>query len=378
MNIAYIANMRFPSERAHATQIVHMSNAFASLGHNVTLFVTTRKTAITESPEEYYGVHFNFKVSRISIPDIVALLHLFPTFLHPYLFTLERMLFAFGFARKARRAKYDLVYCRDEWVLWFVALLAPHTKTVWESLEAKNNYPARKLIARGRTVVISEGIRDRYVELGHTVDNFVIAHDAVDDTFFAPQATKEEVRKRLGIVSEKPVVMYIGGFDAWKGVETLFVASESLTDTSVIVIGGKPDEILLLKEKYPKVQFLGPRPYKELPTHQQAADVLVIPNTAKNAQSASYTSPLKLFAHMTSKVPIVLSDIPSLRTVLGDDSAFFFTPDNPQELTKIISVVLKDVAAAKEKARRAYERSHEYTWKHRASSILDFIGGQQA
>jgi len=373
MKIAYIANMRFPSERAHATQIVHMANAFSALGHVVTLFVTTRQTAIAEEPETYYGVRFAFSLARIRIPDIVASLHRFPKVLHPYLFTFERMLFAFGFARVLRRESFDIVYCRDEWVLWFVTLFAPRAKVVWESLEAKHNLPARSLIARGRTVVISDGIRDRYVALGHRTENFVIAHDAVDDTFFAPQVSKAEARQRLGIVSDKPVVMYIGGFDAWKGVGTLFEASEMLPEAQVFVIGGKSDELPVLEKQYAKVRFLGPRPYKELPMHQQAADVLVVPNTAKNAQSASYTSPLKLFAHMTSKVPMVLSNIPSLSSVVGTDAAFFFTPDDAEDLSKVIVAVLKDGDVAKAKALRAYEQSSAYTWLHRASTILDFV-----
>lgn len=369
MRIAYIANIRFPSERAHATQIVHMANAFSSCGHEVTLFVSNRKTHITESPEDYYGVRFSFALKRIHILDIVGAIHSFPKFLHAYLYMLERLLFAIRFVFSARHESYDIFYCRDEWVLWCVSLLYRNQKVVWESHEGKYNFPARRLIARGQVVVISEGIRDYYARLGHDAKQFLVAHDAVDDTFFELQASREEARERLGLVSKKPVVMYIGGFDRWKGVETLFQVSKVLDEARVVVIGGTEKEIETAKGKYPQVLFLGFRPYKELFINQRAADILVIPNTATNALSASFTSPLKLFAHMTSHVPIVLSDIPSLRSVLDNDSAFFFAPDDVHALAEAIHEVLSHPESAHEKAQQAFETSRRYTWKNRAEHI---------
>lgn len=371
MKIAYVTNMRFPSERAHATQVVHMANAFASLGHDVTLFTTTRKTHITESPETYYGVRFSFAQKRIRILDIVGHIHSFPKFLHTYLYLLERLLFAISFVFSTRGETYDVLYCRDEWVLWFVSLFRQKQKVVWESHEAKYNHAARKLIAHGNIVVISEGIRNRYVALGHSTDQFIVAHDAVDDTFFTPQVSKEDARQRLDLTSEKPVVMYIGGFDTWKGVATLFEVSLILDEVKLVVIGGTLKEVEAAREKYSRIQFLGSRPYKELPVYQRAADILVIPNTAKNELSANYTSPLKLFAHMTSNVPIVLSDIPSLRAVLDDGSAFFFIPDDVTSLRRVILDAISDPIEGVKKATSAYEKSLQYTWKQRAASILE-------
>ena len=43
MKILYLANIRFPSDRAHATQIFNMCNGFASNGADTTLVVADRK-----------------------------------------------------------------------------------------------------------------------------------------------------------------------------------------------------------------------------------------------------------------------------------------------------------------------------------------------
>jgi glycosyltransferase involved in cell wall biosynthesis len=370
MRIAYVAHIRFPSERAHAIQIVHMANAFAAEGHKVELFVSTRATAIKETPEEYYGVRFLFTLTRVPIIDIIARIHSFPKFVHALLYNLERLLFVASFAWHHRAQNYDLLYCRDEFVLGCLSFLYPRARIVWESHEGKENFFARRLLRRAHTVVISEGIKARYHSSGFDGTRIVVAHDAIDDSFFEAPIEQAEARRRLGLEEGKPIVMYIGGFDRWKGVHTLFEAAALMPDARVVAIGGTPEMVEALRPKYPRVRFLGSRPYRELSQNQQGADILVIPNTAKNALSAEFTSPLKLFSHMASRVPIVLSDIQSLRAVLGDDAGYFFTPDDPQALAYAVTEVLQDKTRAKQKADAAYEKSKQYTWRKRAAAII--------
>lgn len=369
MRIAYIANIRFPSERAHAIQIVHMCNALRNAGNTVDLFVTTRKTDITLDAEEYYGTRFQFRVKPLKVPDIIGALRYIPSFLHPYAYMLQR----FFFTREAARAVkgYDLIYGRDEWLVFGVSLFLPHQRIAWESHEAKHNLPARELLHRKLlTIVISEGIKDAYVKLGYPSWQFLVAHDGIDQSFFEPTETKREARERLGLPLDRKIALYIGGLDEWKGM-TFLEASVYDSDILFAVIGGDAATIKRLKARYSNVLFLGSRPYRELKDNQQAADVLVIPNTAENLLSFSYTSPLKLFAHMTSGVPIVASDIPSIRAILGDQEATFFQPDRPIACASAIRNVLRDVPT--EKAVRAREKSKQYTWDRRADAITRFL-----
>ena len=55
MKIAYLANIRFPSERAHAVQIAHMCQAFAQLGNEVDLYVNRRKTEGSQNIHDHFG-----------------------------------------------------------------------------------------------------------------------------------------------------------------------------------------------------------------------------------------------------------------------------------------------------------------------------------
>ena len=372
MHLIYLANLRMPSERAHAAQIVNMCNAFASVADIVTLFVPYRTTVISESLEEYYGQKIQFNVIRIKTLEILrygALAYFFST-----------SYFALLFLLRHRLSTQDVVFSRDEMILWVVSFFIKPDLLVWESHEAKYNFAAKRLLKKGVPIVaISEGIRDFYLQKGVDAKQLLVAHDAVDDSFFGEVESREVSRKRLGLEAiQEPIVMYIGGLDAWKGIETFLEASVLCTKVVFVVIGGKKEEVDMYKKKNPKVLFLGARPYKELKDNQQAADILVIPNTATSDLSAKYTSPLKLFAHMTSKIPIVASRVPSITSVLNDDEAFFFEPDNSKSLSDTIVKVRDNYADAIRSALVTYNKSKQYTWNERSNRIVKLIrtGGQ--
>lgn len=372
MNICYVANSRFPSERAHMTQIVQMCNAFALNGHSVTLLVTDRKTDIREEAESFFGTKFLFEVVRIPVPDIAGFSPKIPKIFRPSTFLIQRFLFAYRSSRYINTHNFDLVYGRDEWILWFLMYLTS-IPAIWESHEAKFSYIARSLIRRlKRIIVISEGIQNFYISHGVFKNQIHVAHDAVDARFFEQHVSQNKSREILGISTKKPVVMYIGGLDVWKGVTTLFDAARNQESFDVYVVGGKDNELSEFRNKYPHIYFLGPRPYKELPICQQSADILVIPNTAKNSLSSEYTSPLKLFAHMTSKKPIIASRIPSITNILFEQEAFFFTADDSRSLYDTVIATLREPDVSVKKAQAAYQKSFQYTWNARAAGIIEF------
>ncbi len=373
MKILYVANSRFPSERAHMVQIVHMCNALVSTDNEVILLVTNRQTHIDEDPVNFYGQSIKFKIERVSIPDIVGHIKLVPKPLRPIAFMLQRILFALKVKIFLQSHAFDYLYGRDEWVLWLLSKIQK-TPVIWESHEAKFSFPVRKLFNNDtKVVVISEGIRDFYRQQGIAGDKMLVAHDGIDETFFATPIDKNAAREKLNLSLENKIAMYIGGFEAWKGIDTFCQAAKLTREIDFVVIGGKPEEVERYKQKYPKVNFLGPKPYKDLRDNQQAADVLVIPNSSKSSLGAKYTSPLKLFAHMTANRPIVASKVPSIENVLNDNECAFFTPDSPESLASTVSNILNNPDEATKIAQAALAKSTSYTWKNRAENICEFI-----
>ncbi|MCB9814267.1 glycosyltransferase family 4 protein [Candidatus Nomurabacteria bacterium] len=366
MKIAYLANVRFPSERAHAAQIGHMCQAFSNNQVEVDLVVGKRVVATKEDMDKQLGFNSKFNVIRMQSC-------FFSTKIKS-VFYLSEFIFAVNFYFRLSKNKYEIVYSRSEWILFFLSYLLPSEKLIWESHEAKLSLPARRLLSLGiKTVVISDGIFETYAKFGVPEAQLKVGYDGIDESFFDKVDTKFEARERLSIDQSKKVVMYIGGLDEWKGIRTFCEASEIGEGKTFVVIGGSDEQISGLLDEYPKVTFLGQLPYPDLRNNQQAADVLVVPNTAKNDLSSKYTSPLKLFAHMASGVPLVASDIPSITTVTGSNLVTLFVPDNATSLSECISLVLTNNKESIEKSEKLKEISKKYTWTKRAESIISFV-----
>lgn len=357
MKIVYVANIRMPSEKAHGAQIMKTCEAFAELGHDVELIVPDRTSTIEEDPFEYYGLVTRFPVRRLPVRDTVGKYGKIG-------FYIESVSFAYAVRRYLGTTSCGLLYGRDEHILAF--LRGPY---VWESHTGAWNAAARSVVRRARRVVtISQGLKDFYVVKGIAAEKIVVAHDGVDLKQFAHPVPKDGSRIRLGLPGGAKVAMYIGRLDGWKGVETLLEASKLLDDEVVVaIVGGEPTQIEQLSLAYPGVRFLGARPYRELADSMAAADVLVLPNTGKDEISVKFTSPLKLFAYMASGVPIVASDLPSIREVLDEEAAVFFRSDDAEDLAQSIRQALR---SDRPRAERALALVDSYTWKRRAEHIL--------
>lgn len=364
MKIAYVANVRMPTEKAHGVQILKTCEALVRAGATLELIVPTRLNPIQESAFAYYDMPETFPITYLKVPDTVGW--------GRFGFILQTMRFAHA-AKKYVRAHADaetIVYGRDERALvHFLDLKLP---IIWETHTGAWNGAARRVAARAKRIIaISNGLKDEYVSKGVPAAKIIVAHDAIDLQAFASVPSKQEARAALGLPQDAIIAMYIGKLTAEKGAPVFFEAAAQLKGAvGAAVIGGTEIEIAALRAAYPAVRFLGSRPYRELAAHQAAADILVLPNSGRTDVSARYTSPLKLFAAIASGVPIVATDVPSLREVLDDTMATFVPPDDASALARAIQDTAANPAAAKERAAHALAAASGYTWDIRARAIL--------
>ena len=211
----------------------------------------------------------------------------------------------------------------------------------------RRRWAAEALAAGVRPIAISSGVAEdlAHPELG--ARDVPVEHDAVDEHLAAALPDRSAARQRLGLDSEQPIALYAGGLLRWKGVDVLVDAARDprLAGALVLVVGGMDRDVAALRARAAgasNVRVDGFRPAGDIPLYLAAADVGVVPNRATPRISSHYTSPLKVFEALACGLPLVVSDLPSLRDVLDDGTATFVEAEDAGALAGGIATLLDD------------------------------------
>ncbi len=367
MNIAYVANIRIPTEKAHGYQIMRVCSELARQGHQVSLYVPTRTNAIPEDPFAFYGVEKNFSLILVPCFDWIRFVKVFG----PLAFRLQMISFVRAL-RAMRIAKDTLVYTRDAEVVW--ALGEAGYSCVYNAHNWSTGGRAQRLLARVKGVVCNSAGTEEAVRADMSVPT-VVASNASDSNPYLGY-DKTILRKELGLPQDSFLVMYAGHLYGWKGAHVLLEAAKVTSDMMFVFVGGTIEDVAWARKEYENVSnilILGHRPKTEVPKYLAAADALVLPNVGSTEESIKFTSPLKLFEYIASGVPVVASDLPSVRSVIGENEVFFFPPGNVEALANVLGYIQTHSVEAQSVATRALEVSGRYTWDAHVRNLITFF-----
>jgi len=396
VRILYLAEIRFPLERANGIQSMETCHAVARRGHEVTLLVRPDTHEPPRDPYSFYGLP---RIDTLTIERAPA---------GGSAAARRAAYLTYAVGRALGHARHDLVFTRD---LGVAALLARLPRSLRPPLiyEAHGiasdvaaalptlltNAPAAsasKLRRLGRRearvwdaadgyVTITAGLATELTQrLGArphvaVVPDGVRASAAPNDAAGAASVAEAHTGDRLYTIG------YAGHLYPWKGVELIIEVVTALQDTCALIIGGheqEPDldrlrEFARSIDCASRVMFTGQIPPADVAARLRGADVLVLPNPA-SAISTRFTSPLKLFEYMAAGRPIVASDLPSIREVLRDgENALLVPAGNPPALTAAIRRLQNDPALGARLAARAGADVLDYTWDRRAERLGDLF-----
>jgi glycosyltransferase involved in cell wall biosynthesis len=368
MKILFVASSRIPTERAMGVAIMKQCEGFARAGHEVTLVVPRRSGTTSDDPFTYHGVKELFAVHFVWCLEL-RYKSRFSYYLRQFTFILSLMLFI------ASQSKDAILYSREPGLLAFL----PTTKKKFVELHHLFGIGpfGRSILSRFHGIItithaLKEDVSSRF---GYPKDHLHVAPSGVSLEEFKDVESRQTARLRLGISHDKIIALYIGEFDAWKGVETFIDAGPFLIQHNIlpVVIGGSLSHIERFKRSHLDTFFLGRRPQSELQHNQQIADVLVIPNSAQYEISARHTSPLKVFSCMASRIPIVASKTTAIMEILNDGNATLVPSDDPKLLGEEIVRMVRERKSSYIKAQHAFIDVAQYDWKLRTTGILTFI-----
>ncbi len=357
---------------------------FSRQGVRVELWTPRRRNSNFRDadPFVYHGVEKNFLMRRLFAVDLtelplgdVGLYVLLLTFNVSVWFRALRL----GQWRQAVFFAHDL---RD--VVLLSLLSSKLILEIHDFYKTSISWFNRLVFRRVAGFVVTNSVKASVLMRDYAVpaERIIREPNAVSIEQFSITETKPEVRRRLGLPEDpnRTIAVYTGHLFSWKGVDTLLTACKLLdSDTVVYFVGGTDEDLARFRALHQslgigeRAVIVGRRPHAEIPLWLRAADVAVLPNTAREEASKYETSPVKLFEYLAAGVPIVASDLPSIRDVITNDHTHFFASDDPQALAEAIKEVLKNPAAALERSKRGRDLVSHYSWQQRVSRILAFI-----
>jgi glycosyltransferase involved in cell wall biosynthesis len=173
--------------------------------------------------------------------------------------------------------------------------------------------------------------------------------NGVDVARFATAFDLDTVRREHDIPWAQ-VVMFVGSFQPWHGVEQIvkafaLVAEQSPQVGLVLVGDGELREALTQRVAElglrDRVRFTGQATRAQIPALLALADIAVL--YQPRAAGEIVETPLKLFEYMAAGKAIVAPDFPNMRSVLGDDvSGVLVEPDAPAALAGALQRLLDE------------------------------------
>jgi glycosyltransferase involved in cell wall biosynthesis len=387
VELALVANTRIPSERAQALQVVQAASAFARAGADVTLLYARRERRVRlpagRDVFEHYQVPRGRRPALVEIPCADAI-ERFPRALQALPARLQELSFSANAAAHVLRELGGAAVLSRE-VACAARLLRRGKGAVFLELHrVPERWMRRPLLAaasgaRG-IVAISGGVRDNLLALGVSPEKVLVEHDGYEPARFERAPTRAEARARLRVDAGATLVVYTGGLLEWKGADLLAGAARELPDVRFLVAGGLAADVERLRELargLPNLRVDGFQPPERVADYLFAADAGVVPNRSQPAISSRYTSPLKVFEAFAAGLPLVASDLPSLRELLahGED-AWLVAPDDPRALADGLRRVLADRELRERFRARGLARAPEHTWDARARRILAWMAAR--
>jgi glycosyltransferase involved in cell wall biosynthesis len=241
----------------------------------------------------------------------------------------------------------------------------------WRSLIVLRDW----LMRRADVVfVISENMRDRYLERGVSAERLHVFPVGVGPEFREAAHERESTRKRLN-AGDHPIVAYIGSLGAARNIEffcdILSAVHHQNPDIRFVVLGkdmeSTKDRIQRLGLDSTLLHF-GTVSHAEVPGILAGADVGIFPIDVHVPRGVyQVSSPLKVAEYMASGLATVTSPLPEARQLVRDADCGAIVEDNTvRDFVEAIDELCRDL----QRARKLGENGREYVYSYKSIAEL--------
>lgn len=199
-------------------------------------------------------------------------------------------------------------------------------------------------------------------------------YNGFDPVRFQP-TDQGEARKKLGLPLDQQICLFVGNLYPVKGIPFLLKAFSQLiartTDVHLYFVGGGSLKKSLQAQAKDlgidsQISWMGRKPYEEIPTWIQSADVMVL-------SSLSEGLPSILLESMACGKPMIATDVGGIAEVLQDGETGCLVPAQDAEklATALTDLFVENPHKIQQLGEKAYQVSQNYTWQQNARRIID-------
>lgn len=208
---------------------------------------------------------------------------------------------------------------------------------------------------------------------GATSSQVEVIPCGVDLRRFVPH-DRQEARAQLGWQEDRPVLLFVGRLDPFKGPDVLLRAAALMQEEArVVIVGGNVsrdaelDNLRSLARElgiHRRVDFLGARPQAELPLIYSAADVTVVPSYHESFGMAAVES-------LACGTPVVATRAGGLMTVIRHGETGYLVPRSPGFFAERLDSLLSDPATLRTMSSAARFSILRYSWQSVATLMSE-------
>ncbi len=277
-----------------------------------------------------------------------------------------------GWVGQALKARWNIPH-----VIMFHTLGEAKNRAHLGEHESDDRIAGERLVAQGADRVIcgSEGERRVLIDYyGVSPSNAVQVPCGVDTEHFRPMG-RAQVRRRLQLPDDEPLVLFVGRIEPLKGIDILLrAAAETEGRFRLLVVGGdsreagRKSELRRLADDLgiaDRVVFRDAVPHDELPLYYNAADVCVVP---------SYYESFGLVAveAMACGVPVVASRVGGLLETVRDGQTGYLVPWRcPEPFAERLELLLDNEPLRRSLGRMARAAVERFRWAEVAAQVED-------
>ncbi len=194
-----------------------------------------------------------------------------------------------------------------------------------------------------RVITVSEGSRRTFLDRGYPPEQFVCIHNGIEPVSERRPGEAQEVRARLGMAQDAPLLLTVARMTTQKGHDVLLAAARRVLahepQACFAWVGQGPEQARLSARARALgldgcVRFLGWR--DDVPALIGAADLFVLPSRFEG-------HPLAVLEALSAGLPVVGTRVCGLdEAVLPGETGLLVEPERADDLAAAVLVLLHD------------------------------------